>query len=185
MEWNDEMWPTPALNEQDEFDLANEEQLFQHERTSAEIIERCERGQLYAKTFWQWVRIAEGCWGWEGSKDTGGYGRLWIAGKTFAAHRISWELTNGAIPLGLLVLHRCDNRECVNPAHLFLGTHTDNMRDKMAKGRHVAWQSAKTHCPRGHEYSSENTNHFAGRNGRFRCRVCRTCDRERHRRSAS
>jgi HNH endonuclease len=65
-----------------------------------------------------------------------GYGLQKFRGKTRLAHRVAWMLANGEIPDGLCVLHRCDNPPCVNVDHLFLGTHADNVADKMAKGRH-------------------------------------------------
>lgn len=72
------------------------------------------------------------CWFWVGARHRLGYG-LFNGRK---AHRASWEIHCGAIPAGMSVLHRCDVRNCVNPAHLFLGTQADNMRDMVAKGRH-------------------------------------------------
>ena len=63
-----------------------------------------------------------------------GYGQI-RNGKTDYAHRVSWELTNGPIPKGMYVLHRCDNRKCVNPEHLFLGSFDDNMSDMVSKRR--------------------------------------------------
>jgi hypothetical protein len=65
-----------------------------------------------------------------------GYGQIHAGTVIKDAHRVSWELTNGPIPEGLHVLHRCDVRACVNPEHLFLGTNSDNIIDKIAKGRH-------------------------------------------------
>lgn len=78
----------------------------------------------------------DGCWIWIGAMHKGGYGHLKFDGITRLAHRISWELFNGPIPEGFLVLHKCDNPPCVNPNHLFLGDHADNMKDMWDKGRH-------------------------------------------------
>ena len=86
-----------------------------------------------------WSRINRGnldeCWEWQGAIATHGYGQIRIAGKTFAVHRIAYELIRGIIPEGLLVCHHCDNKICTNPYHLFLGTHKDNTQDALKKGR--------------------------------------------------
>jgi hypothetical protein len=76
-----------------------------------------------------------GCWIWTEYCNHQGYGRWRYDGKRIGAHRISWMLYCGPISGGLSVLHHCDNPSCVNPDHLFLGTHDDNMRDMTAKGR--------------------------------------------------
>lgn len=81
------------------------------------------------------VTKAGDCWVWCGSKAPGGYGQLSVGGKLQRANRVSWRLFRGEIPKGLHVLHRCDNPPCVNPEHLFLGTHGDNVRDMFSKGR--------------------------------------------------
>lgn len=81
------------------------------------------------------VNESTGCWEWVAAKDSNGYGRIWFDGTIGAAHRVSYELDNGPIPDGLLACHRCDNPACINPAHLFLGTHADNLSDMDAKGR--------------------------------------------------
>jgi hypothetical protein len=76
-----------------------------------------------------------GCWIWLKCKRADGYGSIGINKTTVLAHRASWTAFRGEIPDGLYVLHHCDNRICVNPEHLFIGTHTDNMIDRDTKGR--------------------------------------------------
>ena len=75
------------------------------------------------------------CVEWDGHRDEDGYGRLSVDGRMMSSHREAWVRTFGPIPEGLCVLHKCDNPPCVNPEHLFLGTHQENMRDRDQKGR--------------------------------------------------
>lgn len=96
------------------------------------------------KRFWSKVKTTDNpndCWEWQGTTQNKGYGMISIGGrngKQHLTHRVSWELANGEIPDGLGVCHKCDNPLCVNPNHLFLGTHLDNMRDMFSKGRRKA-----------------------------------------------
>lgn len=87
------------------------------------------------KRFWSKIRKTRGCWWWTASTNPSGYGQLRFGKELKSAHRISYELTNGKIPKGLFVLHKCDNPSCVRPDHLFLGTPADNMRDMINKHR--------------------------------------------------
>jgi len=98
---------------------------------------------LKANEYKFWLRVKKGntyeCWVWMRYKDKNGYGDFQFCYMnkkySFKSHRTSYELINGKIPDGLLVCHKCDNPECVNPNHLFIGTHKDNVDDKFRKGR--------------------------------------------------
>lgn len=91
--------------------------------------------KLASVRFWSKVDKQESCWIWKGRAMSTGYGSFWTGVKQDTAHRFSYELHNGSIPENLCVLHTCDVRLCVNPAHLFVGTKGDNQRDCVAKGR--------------------------------------------------
>ena len=87
--------------------------------------------------FWSLVKKTNGCWIWTGDSSKG-YGRIWRGTRRYAAHRVAYELTVGPIPPGLNACHHCDNRICVRPDHIFLGTQKDNMQDWTKKGLNKA-----------------------------------------------
>ncbi len=126
-----------------------------------------------------------GCWEWNAGCFSDGYGAFSYQRKTQKAHRISYLLFVGMIPKGKMVLHRCDNPPCVNPAHLFIGTAKDNAHDAIQKGRHRGDENVaipkrrKKACPRGHLYSGNNLRLERRSDGGV-ARVCRKCQNERH-----
>lgn len=143
---------------------------YERMRRHGNLVGRYPQGPA-AERFWLRVDKANGCWNWTGAISDTGYGSFTgDGGVDVSAHRFSYQLHNGPIPAGLVICHNCDNRACVNPAHLFLGTQQDNVDDMMKKGRYVSGQALRTHCRKGHPYDEANT-HVTS-NGWRRCRAC-------------
>lgn len=115
------------------------------------------------------VRKTDTCWLWEGAKSDG-YGHMWVGSGYSVAHRVAYELLVGPIPVGLDLDHLCRVRACVNPEHLEPVTRRENLQRGYGHNLRV------THCPRGHEYTAENT-----RVSKLGQRHCRECTRSRQR----
>ena len=120
-----------------------------------------------------WAKVKKGtpseCWEWLSCKNEKGYGRFCLSKINHRAHRLSYFLAFGSMPI-LCICHRCDNPSCVNPSHFFLGTIADNNKDCRRKGRSA--NTKKTHCSNGHEFAQQNT-----RKTKQGYRVCRECRR--------
>ena len=117
--------------------------------------------------FWPKVQKTETCWLWTGALKSGGYGQF-FAEKYALAHRVAYELVVGPIPEGLTLDHLCRVHNCVNPAHLEPVTNGENLRRGMGP---TGIHARATHCPKGHEYTVENT--YRNKKGWRTCRACR------------
>ena len=128
-----------------------------------------DRDRLFARL----ERKGNGCLEWTGGKDRSGYGAILVGGRQTGTHRLAWVLANGPIPSGMYICHQCDNPACCDIDHLFLGTPSDNARDRERKGRSApSWNGSKTHCAKGHEFSPENT-YIIPKSGWRECRTCK------------
>ena len=113
--------------------------------------------------------MPDDCWNWPWCKTPAGYGQIRVDGRNDYAHRVYYKRLRGAIPQGHQIDHLCRNRACCNPAHLEAVTERENQR------RGLGWSginARKTHCPRGHEYTTENTDGRPSRYGRW-CKACK------------
>lgn len=115
-----------------------------------------------------------GCWLWTAHLSQTGYGRFAHEGKAKEAYRVSYEMFVGEVPTGLDLDHKCRVRSCVNPDHLEPVTRAVNVQRGNARFAGLR-MLAKTHCPRGHEYSGDNLIQYRG------SRYCKSCKHEQHR----
>ena len=140
--------------------------------------------KTWQERFWRKVNKLNpnDCWPWAGAKDREGRGMLWRDGVTKTAPRLAMEIHLGQnIEPGKDVCHSCDNPNCVNPAHLWIGSHQENMLDSGAKGRA---HYSKNSCKRGHPLEGYNV--YINPVGARVCKECRKANhRERYRRLTS
>lgn len=104
------------------------------------------------------VQNDDACWEWIATKNKRGYGSFWHKTRMIGAHRASYLLFRGNIPNGMHVLHKCDNPSCVNPNHLYLGSHQDNMTDKKLRGRGIGKGGSNTPKPWASRPGEDNPN---------------------------
>lgn len=115
------------------FDLTTRSGRYQARQAGYDIPKQ--RPGVKPKNLWDCIDKGDGCWLWRGAKNPWGYGIISSDGKLCQAHRLAWEQTHGELIGRRIAMHTCDTPACCNPAHIRLGTHADNQRDKTMKGR--------------------------------------------------
>lgn len=133
------------------------------------------------------LQVAEsGCWEYTGYIMPTGYVQVSYRCRGMWGHHLAYMANKGPIPAGMRILHSCDNRKCLNPDHLSLGTQQDNIRDCVAKGRQASRR--KTHCPNGHSYAEHARYHMtrdpAANQQATPWRACKMCGLIRGRKKA-
>jgi hypothetical protein len=116
------------------------------------------------------------CLEFTGALSDLGYGKVGYKGKVYMAHRLAYQLKNGGIPTGAVICHKCDNPACINPEHLFVGTHKDNIQDMIQKGRRKG-RTRKDVCVNGHEMSGDNV--YIYKTDKYNIRQCKACKKTR------
>lgn len=119
------------------------------------------------------------CWLWERGFNTDGYGRLRHKGQSHTVHQVAYQLRHGNIPANQEVDHICKTKLCWNPQHLEAVTHSTNMA-RFDYSTRIMPASLVTHCPMGHEYSTDNTRIVSSYKGSGVCRQCKECGRIRY-----
>lgn len=136
-----------------------------------------------------WDEDVRGCWIWRGARNEFGYGTISLRRRAKGAesqrvHRLMWEMHNGPIPDGLVVRHRCDNPPCVNPDHLEVGTHEQNMQDMAERGRSIAYSTGRYDgvCVQGrHDVTQPGALKKVTKKSGKSYMTCVGCDRDRKR----
>lgn len=125
------------------------------------------------KVFWSRVRKTKTCWTWTGTMFTQGYGNFWDGNRNNRTNRYSYVLHFGPIKdKTLLVCHHCNNKACVRPEHLYLGTNKQNIQDATRDGLMYFHNTFKTHCVHGHKFNKNNTYVRRDRPGYRQCKEC-------------
>lgn len=145
-------------------------------KISQQLAEELARTKFWNKVDLPFEATNEDCWLWNASKNNCGYGQFWFNKKSMRAHRLSYLWYKGEIPEGLEVCHKCDEPSCINPNHLFVATHQQNLQDCADKNRLNNEMASRNYCSRGHEYTPENTWNYVSKEG-YPYRKCKRCEK--------